>query len=188
MLFPSHPLLVEPQRRRQLFYSSDMACHFAIWRRGWSQISLQCSPGVPGEDVPRTRRPRTVLALRELPESESISSSSTLVSFRASSEGRSKTNSSLKTGLGEHFFTWVFFLHTRFFPWNMFTLTYGSGRERQGKMKKVRSDEAVWHVIPQSDQFRHQWCTNGGCHKKTPQLSQSFRIRMEPNITAKWMS
>lgn len=103
-----------------------MVCHLAIWRRGWSQISLQCSPAVPAADVPSTRRPITVLGLREVPLSESIRSSSTLVSLRPSSEGRSNTKSSLKTGLGEHFFTWVFFLHMRFFPWYIFTLTYGS--------------------------------------------------------------
>ncbi len=123
-----------------------MPCHLAIWRRGWSQISLQCSPGVPAADVPSTRRPRMVLGHRELPVSESISSSSTLVSLRPSSEGRSKTKSSLKTGLGEHFFTWVFFLHTRFFPWYMFTLTYGSrGEEWQEQMNKVRTEAEKRH-------------------------------------------
>ncbi|TNN50507.1 hypothetical protein EYF80_039317 [Liparis tanakae] len=99
------------------------------------RISLQWSPGVPAAAVPSTRRPSTALGRRESPVSESSSSSSTLVSLRASlEEGRSKTKSSLKTGLGEHFFTWVFFLHTRFFPWYMFTLTYGSvGGQREDK-------------------------------------------------------
>lgn len=129
-------LWVPESTKPQLFYSSDIACHLAIWRRGWSQISLQCSPAVSGADVPNTRRPITVLGLRGEPLSESIRSSSTLVSLRPSSEGRSNTKSSLKTGLGEHFFTWVFFLHMRFFPWYMFTLTYGSGENGFKKNSK----------------------------------------------------
>lgn len=150
------PLVVAPDQvwavDPSTLYSSDKPCHLAIWRRGWSQISLQCSPGVPAADMPSTRRPRTVLGQRELPPSESSSSSSTLVSLRPSSEGRSKTKSSLKTGLGEHFFTWVFFLHTRFFPWYMFTLTYGSreGNDRADEKSKNRHMKKTGMVIYQS--------------------------------------
>ena len=137
--------------------SSDRPCHFAIWRRGWSQISLQCSPGVPVDDVPSTRRPRTVLGQRELPESESISRSSTLVSLRPSSEGRSKTKSSLKTGLGEHFFTWVFFLQTRFFPWYMLTLTYGSGFEGQETRREYMGSLPISSKDEQTIPVKQGW-------------------------------